>query len=318
MKTIETASFVDLQAAADYVGPGAIFLPEYDKEITDLLRARGALAQRIKYRPATGDPSRWFEVTAKNGGKFVDKRNLSATPGVTTRAEYAVSMKAIISKASFGLFDTEVNAQQGNFPNLVAQELNDRIEDVIMIEDDALWSGDSAVDPLQYDGLLKLITKTGSVAKTDSIVDGIRREVAKMVANKAYRVRPTAIYIDPIALDELEKEVKNATTTMKNVMAREVEVVPGLIVPALATAAGILPLIPENQFQSTVSGTDTLFKAAIVTENLIEYHYVTTPKPRVFKLGMTEDLAGTYVVVKFGAPVVRGAAIAHEIVTITR
>ncbi len=309
--------FTDLQGAADYIGPGAIHLPMFDTNINDLIRDRGALGQRIRNVPATGDPSRWFEVTAKTGGAFVDKRNLASTPGATSYAQRAVAIKAIISKASYGLFDTEVTDQQGLF-NLVSRELNDRIEDVVTTEDAALWTGDTAVSPLQYDGLLKLITKTGAITKAASIVDGLRTEVAKMVANRAFRVKPTAIYIDPIALDELEKEVKNHATTMKNVLAREVEVVPGLVVPALSTAAGILPLVPENQFTATPSGADTLYRAAIVTENLIEYHYVTTSKPRVFKLGTTENLAGVYVIVKFGAPTVRGAGIAHEIVNITR
>ncbi len=317
--SIEKAQFVDLRATvADYTGPGAILLPEFDTNILDLMRQRGALGQRIKTRPATGDPSRWLEVSAKSGGAMVDKRTITGSVGTTTRAEKYTPIKAAFSKATFGLFDVEVNSQQGNFPNLVAQELNDRIEDVLVLEDGKLWTGDVDNDALEYDGLLKLITGTTTVATGESIVDGIRTKVASMVANKSYHIRPTAIYIDPLLLDLVQQEIKNAPTTMKDLAGRELEIIPGVVVPAISTAAGILPLIPEPYLESSTVGGVTSYKFAIVTENLIEYHYVTTAAPRMFKLGLTEDLSGTYVVIKFGAPVVRGAAIAHAIGTVQR
>jgi hypothetical protein len=58
------AQFLDLHAAADFLGPGAIEVNRYQTEITDIVRRRGALGQRIKQVPATGHPSRFFEQTA--------------------------------------------------------------------------------------------------------------------------------------------------------------------------------------------------------------------------------------------------------------
>ena len=53
------AQFLDLNAAADYLGPGAIEIERYQTEITDLVRRRGVFGQRIKQVPATGHPSRF-------------------------------------------------------------------------------------------------------------------------------------------------------------------------------------------------------------------------------------------------------------------
>ena len=317
-KLVENAQFVDMQAAADYMGPGAIFLPMFDTNIIDLMRQRGALAQRMNTKPATGDPSRWLEVSAKSGGAFVDKRNISGNAGSTTRAEKYTPIKAIFSKASFGLFDVEVNNQQGNFPNLVARELNDRTEDVLVLEDDKLWTGDIDNSALEYDGVLKLITDKFTIDLGDSIIDSIRTKIAAMVSNVAYHIRPTAIYMNPILLDILQQEIKNSPNTIRELMGRELEVVPGVVVPAISTAAGIIPIIPEPYLTSSTVNNVTSYNFAIVTENLIEYHYVTTAAPRMFKLGMLQDLAGNYVVIKFGAPVVRGAGIAHSIGTVKR
>ena len=58
------AKFTEIHAAADYIGPGAIEVPMYQTEITDLVRRRGLFGQRIKQVPATGHPSRYFEETA--------------------------------------------------------------------------------------------------------------------------------------------------------------------------------------------------------------------------------------------------------------
>jgi len=58
------AQFLDIHSAADYIGPGAVEVPFYQTEITDLVRRRGMFGQRIKQVPATGHPSRYFEETA--------------------------------------------------------------------------------------------------------------------------------------------------------------------------------------------------------------------------------------------------------------
>ena len=58
------AQFLDLQAAADFLGPGAVEVNRYQTEIFDIVRRRGVFGQRIRQVPATGHPSRFFEQTA--------------------------------------------------------------------------------------------------------------------------------------------------------------------------------------------------------------------------------------------------------------
>ena len=57
--------------------------------------------------------------------------------------------------------------------------------------------------------------------------------------------------------------------------------------------------------------------AYIVTEDLIEYHWLGDPTPRIFQLGLPNSMTHQYVAVKFGAPVVKGAGFAHCQVTVT-
>jgi hypothetical protein len=134
-----------------------------------------------------------------------------------------------------------------------------------------------------------------------------------MVASSSYAVRPTAIYSNPVLLDLIDREMKAEF----NVVLNTVEITAGLRVKALTTQAGELPLIPDWTIPYTI-GTPSVYPVYIVTEDLIEYHWLSDPNPRVFKLGLPSALTQQMVVVKFGAPVVKGANFAHYQVNVQR
>jgi len=136
------------------------------------------------------------------------------------------------------------------------------------------------------------------------------------VASSSYEVRPTAIYANPVLLDLIDREMKAEF----NVVLSTAEITGGLTVKTLSTQAGELPLIPEWAVPYTgIPGSgNAVLPAYIVTEDLIEYHWLTDPNPRVFQLGLLGALASQMVVVKFGAVVVKGAAYAHSEVKVNR
>src|SRR5215831_6502167 len=175
------ADFLDLQAAADFLGPGAIEINRYQTEITDIVRRRGIFGQRIKQVPATGHPSRFFEETAINApsaaNAFVDPRNISATVGTPTRVERSVPLKALVSQINYNLFDMEVGNQQSQFAYLQAKDLTDAIEGLLRTHDVALWNGTdtslSTPTTLQYFGAIGQISaggNTNTIGTSASIV----------------------------------------------------------------------------------------------------------------------------------------------------
>jgi hypothetical protein len=311
------ANFHDIQSAADYIGPGAIEVPIYQTEITDIVRRRGLFGQRIKQVPATGHPSRFFEETAipqaTAATGFVDPRNISAPLVSPTRVESAVPLKALVAQINYNLFDIELGNQQSQFAYLQAKDLADTIEGVMHVHDLALWNGTdtslSTPTTPQYFGAAAQIVASGNtttIGTTASIVDGFKSTIAQMVSNSSYAIRPTAIYANPVLLDLIDREMK----TEFNVVLNTKEINGGFTVKTLITQAGELPLIPDWTLSYTGtpgSGTAQL-PAYIVTEDLIEYHWLSDPNPRVFQLGVPGSLASQYVVVKFGAPVVKMAA----------
>jgi hypothetical protein len=91
-------------------------------------------------------------------------------------------------------------------------------------------------------------------------------------------------------------------------------------VKMLSTQAGELPLIPDwsISYTGTPGSGSAVLPAYIVSEDLIEYHWLGDPAPRVFQLGLPNSLAHQYVVVKFGGVVVKGANFAHYEVLVDR
>ena len=319
--------FTDINATADYIGPGAIEVPLYQSEILDLVRRRGPFGQRIKQVPATGHPSRFFEETAipspAASAGFMDPRNIVPPVVSPTRVERSVPLKALVAQINYNLFDLELGKQQSQFAYLQAKDLADTVDGVLRTHDVALWNGAdtslSSPTSAQYFGAAAQIAAGGnstSIAANESIVDGLKSTVAQMLSNSSFGVRPTAIYANPVLLDLIDREMKTAYNVVLNTKAIE----GGLTVKTLSTQAGDIPLIPEwtLPYTGTPGSGSAVLPAYIVTEDLIEYHWLGDANPRVFQLGVPGSLASQYVVVKFGGVVVKGANYAHYQVLVNR
>jgi hypothetical protein len=321
-----SVSFADIHAAADYIGPGAVEVPLYQTEIFDICRRSGPFGQRIKQVPATGHPSRFFEETAiPNPGTagFVNPRSIVAPTVSPTRVERSVPLKAIVAQINYNLFDIELGQQQQQFAYLQAKDLVDTVSGVMVSHDVALWNGNdtslSAPTTTQYMGAIAQIQAGGNtttIGTSGSIVDGLKSTVAQMVANNGYHVRPTAIYANPVLLDLIDREMKSEF----NVVLNSDQITGGFRVKMLSTQAGDLPLIPDwsLSYTGTPGSGSAVLPAYIVTEDLIEYHWLGDAAPRIFQLGMPNSLAHQYVAVKFGAIVVKGSNYAHYQVLVDR
>ena len=321
-----SVSFADIHSAADYIGPGAVEVPLYQTEIFDICRRSSPFGQRIKQVPATGHPSRFFEETAiptPGAAGFVNPRAIVAPTVSPTRVERSVPLKAIVAQINYNLFDVELGNQQQQFAYLQAKDLVDTVSGVMVTHDVALWNGNdtslSAPTTTQYMGAIAQIAAGGNsttIAPNASIVDGLKSTVAQMVAANGYHVRPTAIYANPVLLDLIDRELKSDF----NVVLNSDQITGGFRVKMLSTQAGDLPLIPDwsLSYTGTPGSGSAVLPAYIVTEDLIEYHWLGDPSPRIFQLGLPNSLTNHYVAVKFGGLVVKGASYAHSQVLIER
>ncbi len=320
----------DMGAAADFMGPGVIEVNRYQTEITDMVRRRGPLGQRIDQTPATGQPSRFFEQLAIPTAAFVDPRVIAATASQPQRVERVVSLKALTAQINYSLFDTEVNQQQGQFTYLEAKDLTDTIDGTLKLHDQNLWQGNDtdllvSTSP-QYFGISGQVVGAnpigGSIttanapvviAATGSLVNGIKTKVAQIANRTDYETRPSAFYQSPLLGDLIDQEAKQF-----QLYFNQVEILPGVTVQGLPTAMGILPFVNDPFITIWPYGSLNIYTGFILSEEMIQYHYLTDPLPRVFQLGLLSNLAAQYVIVKFGGVVVKGAPYAHSYVVTTR
>jgi hypothetical protein len=320
-----------LSAAADYSGPGALEVPIFEREIVDLIRRNSIALDRIKPSPATGHPHRYFEQTAIATAAATDPRNISATASGPTRQERAVFIKAVVAQSNLSLFDRDVTEQQGQFASLQAKDVEDIISAIIVLRAQMFWAGTdtSLLIPTttEWVGALEQVTLQATIPLGSSIIDGLKTMVAEMVADTAhsalYKPKPTAIYMNPLLIDKIEKEAKASHIELKTM-----NVTVGVSVKAIATQAGDLPLIPDPYmptdtaskygFAAPPSGYNNYY-AFITTESMIEIPNIgkgTDGKPRIFQLGLVGNLSGQFVGVQFDALVVKGYSYAHAAVAV--
>lgn len=324
------ANFINVKAAADFLGNGAVEVPWYQQEIFDLIRRESIELQRFNHVPATGDPHRYFEETAIGTAAFDNKRSLNPTPSNITRVDRAAVIKAITNQTNITLYDKEVTQQQRRFAQVVAKDIEDTSTAVILTSASATWAGTdtSLITPttIQYVGLLTQITQQAVIAPGASIIDGLKSQVAFMLSNVTYKVRPTAIWVNPVLGDYLDREAK-----AQNITFGSVEVVAGVNVRTLATQAGDLPIISTPFMPSDTSGKygfsappagNKNYYAVILTEKVIEMPYISgeteNPYPRLFQLGLVNSLSGQYVSVLFDCILAKGASYAHSTVAVQR
>lgn len=315
-----------VSAAADFLAPGAIEINRYQAEILDLVRRRFVLGQRINQTPATGQPSRYFEQLAIPTATFTDPRVITQTASQPQRVEKVVTLKALVAQINYSMFDVEINQQQGQFAYLEAKDLTDTVDSVLKLHDTNLWTG-SDTDLIvpntnQYFGISGQIanapfigtapiagfTQNFVVGSTASLIDAVKTQVAGMVSRTDFEVKPSAFYANPLTLDLFDQEAKTL-----QLYYNETEVIPGVIVKAIPTQAGLLPLVPDASIPVLNAPTNhKQYEFFILSEEFIEYHWLTSPVPRVFQLGLLGNLAAQFVVIKFGSVVVKAPSYAHS------
>ena len=329
------AQMMKFEAAADYLGTGAIEVNDYEDVISDIVRRSSVALQRFKAIPATGQPHRYFDQTAIAQGAFQSTGGqggsaISPTATGPTRTERPAFIKACVAQSNIALFDKMVTQQQKKFANVVAKDIDDIISGINVARASNLWNGNdtslSAPTTVQYVGLLTQISTQYQVAVGASIIDGLKFAVAELVGQPGFAPRPSAIYVNPILGNYIDQEAKAG-----QIFLNEVEVVAGVKVKAISTQAGDLPLIGDAflpaataaayGFSAPPAGNKNYF-AVILMEDEVEMPYVSgetdNPNPMLFQLGLTGNLSGQFVGVKFDAVIAKQAAYAHATVAVYR
>lgn len=314
--------------------PGGLRVDDiFQPDVADRQRRRNAIGQRLNNKPATGVPSRWLEKDALPGGQaFADPYTMTgATTGTPQRTPHYLELKALMGEYQSGTFNTEVTAQQGVFRGQDEEDMQDTLDGLLRKHDRAIWQGaassisvapnSSVAATLEYCGIFNQLSAasnqfTDSVAAGASIVQALMTLVAEICAQDDEEFMPTAIYMAPLVYNFICLELEGRT----QFWGQEVEVTAGKRVKSIATAAGDLPLVTDNFMGSvTIATADDAWPLVILTEDLVEYHYLTTPDVRIFEMPRTNIAYNAKrVMVKFGALGMKRAANAHGLLKVAK
>jgi len=156
---------------------------------------------------------------------------------------------------------------------------------------------------------------TTTIGATACITDGLKSTIALMTANTSYAVRPTAIYANPVLLDLIDREMKSEF----NVILNTKEIAAGFTVKMLTTQAGELPLIPTGRWPTPARPARAPRCCRVHRHRRPDrVPLAQRSQPARLPAWHAGSLAAQHVVVKFGAPVVKGANYAHYQVLVDR
>ena len=334
----ENAKFISAANVADYNQSHYWEFPEFQQGIQDFIDRKVTILPRIKTVPATGYPSRYKEQTKlPHNATFADVRtgvDKKGSYGLTSinddygRVEKVVFLKCLVSRIKYTLFDKEMVQQQGQETELLKKDFMDMLNDFYMTQNDKIWNG-TATGPddtssLEYSGILSQVKNKISIAKPydfttkqgDMITDQIRAQIAKQLADAKWNVWPTAVYADPVLVDRIINEERDRAG-VRQVIPDGMTLANGWKVPTITTAIGNLPLISDSALKATTVEDKTKHTIAVINEDLIERHYLTSPTPRIFKMSLNSDLLDDYVAVLFDGLVVKGADTAHFLMDVS-
>lgn len=315
------SQFLSFADAGLKTGNGFVIVPVYEKEILDLTEKRGYLLRRMQTKPATGNPTQYFEKKAATAtAAFQDPHALKVTTKYNvTRVAKAAFIKAITNEIEFTHFDREVANQQGLYNGLTTEDIRAMVTDLLMLQDAKVWTGNdtslSESTTNEYVGLLTQITNTADVPDGTLICDYIRTKVAELAAKTDYDVRPSLIVVNPLTYDLIEQEEQGRENTVKGY---EVEITAGIKVRGVMTCMGVLPIAPDPYLpiQDGTAGDSgkKIHNIAILSENLLTRYYVGSPVPRIFGFGLQdESLNEKFMVLQYDCIVAKGAEYAHLI-----
>lgn len=297
-----------VEASAQYIGAGAIWMEEYEPEIHDWNRRTTLLWQRLRPTKAVGQPFKYHEQRSLPGApKMTNPRVLSYNAQVAPgRQEKLGYVKACVDSLDFGMFEVELAAQQGKFPQLEGKDLEDMVVNMLVYLDEQVLIGDAPsviTDPTtneNFCGFTNQLAGVVGIGAGSNISDGIKTACINwLVANKKFLQMPNEIHMHPVTIGQINEQEKGLERHVD-----KLEIVPGVVVTAIVTVFGLLPLIPNfNCPEVDLAGTLDAYEAYIVSSGMLELRYVTSAIPRVFQLGLLNDMATKHTVVLFAAPV---------------
>lgn len=306
-----TESFL-MEAAATNLG-GFTIQQDFEPEIENYLRTNTEFWQAIPTKkPAAAPIVRKIMKTKRPKAGFVNRGDLD-TAQVNVHADTANDLddpgqevKAVAGTIEFDHFSRSMYDQQGRpYGDEIAEETDELLTNTSRLLEMAMFQGDSSrAGNLEFNGIDRLMHADNILSidltsvDPDSIVNAIDEAVVRATSQRNMLMNITDIWCTGPTAKKIREEV-SPSLFYHNVA----EVRPGIQVPGIQTANGVLPIhtTPYLSDLDGGAGDDTL-RMYLIDHKTLEWHGVypfggnKTFSPQIFDI--TRYLNGQYLVEK--------------------
>lgn len=281
-----------------------LVVQDYDHNLKDYLNRKFPIGVMCNSVRSTGYPHVWNEQKAipKNTVAVDPQKGLGSDDAQNARyklnkinSEYdrdnwnTALPRCHITGVEFSFFDTQMQKNYGSFDeDLIAKDTMDMFVDYERTTSDEFWNGDSAslndTTKWTYMGILNQIKNKYAIT-SGTISDNIQSKIAEAQAQTIWLGRPNVLCMNPVTYDLLcKEEAKNEHNLYQ--MFVNVQIVPGVEVPAIRTQIGIIPIHLTPFIKVDKSGSTETHKIVALNTKMIDRVWLFWDAPKMF---VTQD-----------------------------
>lgn len=181
----------EISKALDLAGAANILQEQIDKVIADLIEVRNPLRQNLIRRPGGGSAWRAIRRTARGSGAWVnDTETPSDSQSTYTKTDFPYKTPLFQGKVT-----RKAQAEGRTFGDLLMEEIENGLQVVRDLEEDALINGDATGTPKEPDGLKVLLDAQAgqtvdlsaaalTLEKMDEAIDLVDGQVDMIITSK--------------------------------------------------------------------------------------------------------------------------------------
>ena len=293
-----------LPPLADYNSGHMLVVGDYDHILHDYLKRDFVLGVKVNSVKATGYPHVWNEQKAIPANTTaIDPQAGFGTAAAPSYRPTTLSdtynrnnwqqafCRAYATGIRYDFFTREMEREYGTFEDLTAKDYDDMFVDFTRKTCDDFWNGTTALNStaaFTYAGILSQITDTTPITAGTKIADALRTKIASLAARLDYSNFPDVICMNPITYDLLCNEEATRNLYNRDIQA---EIVPGVDVPGILTAAGKLPIVltPFIKPVTDTTTNKTTHKIVCLNTSMIDRIWMFNDGPRVFEIANPEQ-----------------------------
>ena len=293
------------ESPINYVNQGRVMIiGDYDHVLKDYLKRDFAIDFKVNHVQALGYPHVWNEQKAiPENTKAVDPRVGFGTKEAPSYRPTTLNdnynrdnwkqafARCYITGIRYDFFDKKLEETYGVMEDLIAKDYNDMFVDFSRKTANDFWNGTGTLDgttenDLVYCGVLSQITDKTAIVSGANIADSLTTKITSLMTRLDYTNYPDVICMNPATYDIIMKQEQNRDIYSKPV---DMEIIPGISVPAFYTPMGKLPIVLTPFIKPVTDGGKTTHSIVALNTSMIDKLYMFNDGPQTYEIANPDN-----------------------------